>query len=519
MKPALLAAAAAALLSAAPVRAQEAPPAPDWMAAARDWSATLRQDAIALHALILDSHPGVHDSLNPDFRPRVDAGLALALERAATTSDVGGWWWALRAFVADFDDGHVQIGLTDSAAGFPTRWPGFLTVYRGPDQVVATRDEADPSAPPMGAKLVDCDGVSADRLAEQRIGAFRGRWFLEAQRALLGDWLFMNASNPWIAEMRSCRFESGGRVETHALTWRLIEAADIRARRTGLMRRGGGGFGLTALDGGGVWMSMPSFNGDPASEAHKALTPMMAELTARQSELRAAPFVVLDLRGNGGGSSHWSEELAVALWGEDWVRAHPTPPIEAIEWRASADNLAAVQAYLDEWTASGEGEYRIGWAREIVEGMTAARAAGEPYWRDAAEAGPGSGFSPEVAAAVSPLRGPVYVLTDPVCASACLDAVDLWKTLGAIQIGRETSADTLYMDVRDARLPSGLAEMAIPMKVWRGRQRGNNEPQRPAHLFDGDMSDDAALQAWVRTLDGEISSSPTAAASPAVAGG
>jgi hypothetical protein len=99
------------------------------------------------------------------------------------------------------------------------------------------------------------------------------------------------------------------------------------------------------------------------------------------------------------------------------------------------------------------------------------------------------------------VRGPVYVLTDPVCASACLDAVDLWTALGAIQIGRETSADTVYMDVRPAALPSGLASLVIPMKVWRGRLRGNNEPHRPAHLFEGDITDSAALQAWVRTLD------------------
>ena len=98
------------------------------------------------------------------------------------------------------------------------------------------------------------------------------------------------------------------------------------------------------------------------------------------------------------------------------------------------------------------------------------------------------------------MAGRVYVLTDSVCASACLDAVDLWKAMGAIQIGRETSADTVYMDVRSTDLPSGVTRLVLPMKVWRGRSRGNNEPQRPAHVFDGDMSDDQALRAWVASL-------------------
>ncbi|MFN4091717.1 MAG: S41 family peptidase [Brevundimonas sp.] len=488
------------MILASPVMAQDATPptpAPGWMAAPRDWSATLRQDATALHGIIVDSHPGVHDSLNPEFRARVDAGLALALRRAESTTDAGGWWWAMRAFAAGFDDGHVQLELMQRG-GFPTRWPGFLTIYRGADQVVAARDDADPAVPPLGARLLECDGTPASQLAEERIGAFRGRWFLESQHALWGDWLFMSSSNPWIGEMVSCRFESEGEAKAWTLNWRAIEPADLSARRARLVQRGGAGFSLATLEQGGVWMSMPSFNGDPSDGAHRALTTMMVEWAAKQAELRAAPFVVLDLRGNGGGSSHWSEEIAVTLWGRDWVDAHKPHPVEAIEWRASDANLAAIQSYVDEWTEAGESAGRIVWAQGIVDGMRAAQATGRPYWRDreGAPARDGTRGSPDRL-----VRGPVYVLTDPVCASACLDAVDLWKALGAIQIGRETSADTVYMDVRPAALPSGLASLAIPMKVWRGRARGNNEPHRPAHLFEGNISDSAALQAWVRTLD------------------
>ncbi len=481
----------AATLSPAPTSPFEA-----WMTDPRDWSATLVQDATALHDIVIDSHPGIYDAQNPGFRARVDEGLAIALERAKTTTTPGGWWWALRAYVASFDDGHLQIGAK-TQTGFPTRWPGFLTVHRAGSQVVAERDQADASTPPLGATLIDCDGVPADRLAEQRIGAFRGRWFLESQHVLLGDWLFMNASNPWAPEMRQCRFQSDGQTRAYALTWRTIEPADIGERRDRIGRRARPDFGLRTLDDGAFWLSMPSFDGDPAGDAHQALTALLTEAEAKQAELRAAPYVVLDLRGNGGGSSHWSENLAVTLWGADWIRAHNTPPIEAIEWRASEANLAAIQSYLDEWTAAGESAQRINWAREIVEGMTEARAAGEPYWRDAAAPRPPL----EGPIPTQLVRGPVYVLTDPGCASACLDAVDTWKAAGAIQIGRETSADTVYMDVRGLDLPSGLATMALPMKVWRGRARGNNEPQRPAHVYDGNLADDAALAAWVRALN------------------
>lgn len=320
MKTMQVLAAVVMILTAAPTMAQDAP-APGWMEAPRDWAATLRQDATALHALIIDSHPGVYHPQNPEFRARVDEGLALALKRAETTTDAGGWWWAMRTFVASFDDGHVQIGLK-TPESFPTRWPGFLTVYRGTEQIVADRDALDAATPPLGAKLIDCDGVAADQLGADRIGAFRGRWFLESQHVAFGDWQFLNATNPWIPEMRNCRFESDGAAKSFTLTSRSIDAPDLSARRTPLAQRARPAFAVKALDDGGYWLSMPSFDGSPGGAAHTARTAMIAEATSKQSEVRAAPYGILDLRGNGGGSLHWNQTLAARLGKNGWMRAH-----------------------------------------------------------------------------------------------------------------------------------------------------------------------------------------------------
>lgn len=495
----ILAAGAACVAMAGAVRAQEAPAeAIKPMDQPRDWSATLVRDATGLHDIMIDSHPGAHDPLNPAFRPRLDDGLAVALERAKATTDAGGWWWALRAYVASFEDGHVGISITQADYGFATRWPGFLTIYRGADQVVADRDAADDATPPLGARLIDCDGVGAEALAEQRIGQFRGRWFLEAQRVLYGDWQFLGAQNPWIDEMRQCRFETGGAVRTYALNWRATPD-DMNARRTRLAQRAWPDFGLRAFDDGGLWISTPSFNGDPASETHAELTALIADMKARQEALRLAPYVVLDLRGNGGGSSHWSQLMAQILWGDDWMIAHPEPAIEAVEWRASDANIAQIAAFLEQLRASDGAPEYIAWAEGAVNGMTAAKAAGQVYWRSANDEEPENAGPPPPAPQL--MAGRVYVLTDSSCGSACLDAVDLWKTAGAIQVGRETTADTVYMEIREAALPSGLARLAVPMKVYRGRARGNNEPQRPAYLFDGDMTDEAALRAFIRGLE------------------
>lgn len=492
MRPSLLVTAAVLAASTAlPALAQSGPA----LTEPRDWGATLAADARALHDIMADSHPGSFDPLNPEFRPRLDRGLDEALEQARTADSVGGWWWALRAYVAEFEDGHVQIGLKDQTYGFPTRWPGFLTVYRGADQVVADREEADLSAPPLEARLIDCDGVGAETLAADRVGRFQGRWFLEAQRARHGDSLFLNPSNPWIGEMRQCRFEVEGQARAYDLAWRAAPD-DLRARRARLGQRAATDFAMTRLQDGGVWISAPSFNGDPAARPHARLTAIIGQMNEERDSLRAAPYVVFDLRGNGGGSSHWSMEMARALWGQAWIDAHPEPGSDAVDWRASADNLKAIEEFRDSQKDGGDPAL-LAWAQNAVDGMTAARAEGQAYWREQDD---GTAEAPTPVAATDPLAGPVYVLTDAGCASACLDAVDLWKSLGAMQVGRETSADTVYMEIRGDELPSGLARIGVPMKVYRGRPRGNNEPQRPIHLYDGDMADDAALQAFVRGL-------------------
>ena len=238
----------------------------------------------------------------------------------------------------------------------------------------------------------------------------------------------------------------------------------------------------------------------PGGEPSRQLTAIIEQATARQAELRAAPYVVLDLRGNGGGSSQWSALLAEAIWGEAWLSQHQPRSATAVDWRASAANLAAMQEFQAQLVAENVTDPEIlHWAQSIVDGITAARAEGQPYWSNtddeaAAETGP-------VEPATNPVGGVIYVLTDARCASACLDAVDVWKAAGAVQIGRETSADTLYMDVRDQDLPSGLAAMAIPMKVYRGRPRGDNETHVPVHEWTGALADTAGIEAWLAGLD------------------
>ncbi len=462
--------------------------------APRDWAATLRADAQAYHDQIAANHPGPVNRLDPEFTERNDAGLALALRRASSTRGYPGYLWAMRGYVASFNDGHVALDVTQPAP-LPIHWPGFLTGFDGAGrQVVMTR--ADDAPLPLGARLDSCDGIAAAPLAARNVGAFRGRWDLLSQRATNGGRLFLDAGNPYIARPARCRFTVDGKPREVQLAWRDLPDTDFDARFAATAPRAHPEFGSRTLADGTRWYALPGFNGDPASTDAKALVPIIAAMRAEIGAVSLAPRIVLDLRGNGGGSSDWSQQIAAILWGRAAIDALPSNS-QGVDWRASAGNIATLEGYRAAWRDAPDvsRESKL-WADRVAAGMTAARARDDALWREV--------DTEDVSAAAKQtapkLKGSVYVLTDWGCGSACLDAVDLWTGLGGIHVGQETSADSLYMDVRQVALPGGFARAVIPMKVYRGRRRGSNVPAKPVRPYTNDMRDTAALERWIAQL-------------------
>ncbi len=135
----------------------------------------------------------------------------------------------------------------------------------------------------------------------------------------------------------------------------------------------------------------------------------------------------------------------------------------------------------------------------VTTGMARAGANGEALWREPADMPAGPMRPP--AAAFSDRSGRVVIMADASCGSACLDALDLWKRLGALQVGVETSADSVYMDIGPRPLPSELSRISVPMKACRVRGRGSNQRLVPDRRYGGDMRDTAALEAWVPGIE------------------
>lgn len=463
----------------------------------QDWSETARTDLAALHELIQANHPGPANSLDPEFSARSDAALKLALGRADAALDYPGYLAALNGYIASFDDGHVAIQWLKPIP-VEVRWPGFLTAYDSQGrQVVRTRLSDAPL--PLGATLIECDGRSADELGREIVGDFRGRWMLASQRASEGFRIFINNGNPFVRHPERCTFDVEGKTQVVSISWTPMSDEDWDSHAVPLAAPARPLIEARTLEDGTRWYAMSSFNGSPEGETAKALVPLIADMKRDRQAVVTAPRIVLDLRGNGGGSSDWSRQIAAILWGEAAIEQLDIGS-DAVEWRASAANAAMLAKYRDEFGSAADVAPAVKRYFELAaSGIAAAHAAGEPLWREPDGLYQDPAPSSDGETVESP-QAPVFVLTDWTCASACLDAVDLWRALGAIQIGRETSADTLYMDIRRETLPSGLSRAAIPMKVYRGRARGANVPWEPVHRFEGDMADQAALEAWIAGL-------------------
>lgn len=460
-----------------------------------DWASLASKDAQSFHDQVAENHPGTFNRLDRNFTKRNDASLALALERAKRVRTYGGYIGVMRGYVASFNDGHVSIDIRDPEP-LPVSWPGFLTGFdEAGRQVVRTR--ADGVNLPVGSQLQQCDGIPADKLAAQNVGAFRGRWNLVSQRATQGGRLFLDTGNPFITRPKRCRFLVDGKQQDLTLAWRPLPDSEFQDRFVTTAPRARPDFATRTLANGTRWYTMPSFDSDPSGVAAKALAPMIAEMKRDRAAVAGAPRIVLDLRGNGGGSSDWSQQIAVLLWGQAAVDAAENPST-SVEWRASRGNLAAMETYRREWQGSTDVSPEAkAWVDRIAKGLASSIAKSEPLWRENEEH---ETRSPTATTIVPKPAAKVFVLTDWGCGSACLDAVDLWTVMGAMHVGQETSADSLYMDIRTIPLPSGFAGAVVPMKVYRGRARGSNVPAKPRYPYQGDMRDTGALEKWIATL-------------------
>jgi Peptidase family S41 len=432
---------------------------------APDWRALAIADVKAAYIETRDNHPGMFDPKNPDFPKLLDRARAEALKLASRTRNAAGFEASLTRFRAVLNDGHAGAYAALPDAFSPQiKWPGFVAAWRGNAMYVF---KSEPGGPPVGAQIMSCDKQPVRTLVERNYFRFAngreipGEWWSGARR------LFVDDGNPFVTLPKTCLFRHTGNDQRRTLRWSAVPSY-YQAWKNGSANGDVLPIGMTERAPGMFWYALPDFQpDDTGTVAYKKL---YADTAANRENLLKARAIVLDLRFNQGGSSTWAKMLAKQLWGEARVDRALKDYFAKTQtwWRPTAGNLIAVKEFIPLLEQQGDPDSAT-MVKMFLPMFEAAVARGDKYLvePDIPEADVAT-----KADSVAELKTPVYVIVPGQCASACLDAVDYFKRFPNTKlIGAPSSADSTYMEVRNPKLPSGMAYAIIPMKMYVDRPR------------------------------------------------
>lgn len=476
----LAASLAAGLVAAGAAKADDATPTPG-----QAWRTLTRIDVEAGYQLLKDNHPGAApEAQDPAFVSALEAGHKRALERADMVTSYEGYVATLGEFARSVGDGHVW----SNARFLPrtVRWAGIVATKRGPDWVVASDDAKVAGADLLGAKIVSCDGEPTDALARDVLH-YRTVVSVDAMQVVYGGWLLIDEGNPFLQQPKACDFDRSGKRATLTLNWNSIGRSDLIEHHW-YQPLGHAGFDLRQ-SGQGYWIAMQELWAD----AQKVID----QANAKATEIRAAPYVVVDVRGNGGGRDRYARDLAEAVYGAPYVEAKLGPKDAAgggceQVYRATAGNIRSISAAADHFGKEGDATAAAEYTRAVT-AMKAAQAAGHALTGPAvckhkAQSGSHGG--------ASLMQGKVYLLTDAGCFSSCIQAAQFFTKLGATQIGQTTGADTHYSQVFEITLPSGMATFSTLRSIMTDAPKAIG-PYVPKIAYEGDIADTASLEKWV----------------------
>lgn len=450
---------------------------------AAEWSEAAKLDIHAAYQETYDNHPGVYDVRNPDFRKSLARAKEQGLLLAAKVTDAAGHKAAVERFSVVFQDGHAgAVSSLDQKTLPALRWPGFVSVWRGDSLYVYA---SEPGGPQAGSKITGCDGISMRDLVMRNVFSFRGiatepgQWWVRARQ------VFYDYGNPFIELPKTCHFVFEGREGAHALNWKASnENFDLWAT----ISYNGDALpvGMTEPRAKLLWVAMPSFQ--PNEKERDAYRKLFSDITTMRQRALNADALVIDLRHNQGGSSLWSLQFAQALWGSDRVtrRMHAYAQQLEVWWRASKENTEHVAQMVAGLKAEKQAEAAT-YFGAIHTNLQASLARGETYYVPSAVANGATtavkSLDPKKDRPGDPAAytKPVYVIVPGQCASACLDALDVFTRFSNTKlIGAPSAADSTYMEVRTKALPSGMAQVIIPNKMYVNRARGVGQSYSPA---------------------------------------
>ena len=390
-----------------------------------------------------------------------------------------------RHFIVSFEDAHLGGDVTLRPTSY--NWPRFLVRYKAGQYAVV---ESETDTVPVGAAIASCDGKPLDTWMDE-VAEFEG-WpkGLETTRTAHARILFVDAKNPLYPRPRRCRIGD----KDVDLAWTTITGSRLDSLNDRHRPFRNSAAGITPFGANGSWVTITSMmpSTTRAADAFNAII-------RGAKELRNKDVIVIDVRGNPGGTYAWFAAFLRELYGPDYADYYARARLEIRNVMmslpiAGSDNpgFSAEQNSL-KMPEDPPMQVDVRKGSRTVELPNGNRLM---IPRTADEVRPRPAGPPPS----NPVKARVYVLTDVGCASACLSFMDeMMRFPGVTQIGTET-----HIDRRSGgwpgrvQLPSGIAQVGMGGRMVReSRKRGENETWVPTYRFPGDITDTPAVQRWV----------------------
>jgi len=459
--------------------------------AAADWTAIARQDLRFAADAVRTRHAGYVAGMPSVILPLED-GLRTGLAEAETVRSEQDYRRMMMRFASGFGDPHMGVDLGLSLKG----WTGImLDQIGGPMEARFSVTWSEPGwptpLPPVGSTAQSCDDVWIGSWLQMKVAPF---WNYSAEYAVSAgrdaQLVMFDYGLGWTPKQCTFALPDGSR-KRYELALRSVPGELTQAHIDQLrprLRSIAKPVGLSALGAGKYWAGMPDFDGGHSGAAYEALYPKLAALPK-------AGWIVFDLRGNGGGNSSLGTRALAALYGAAYADRLSQAGGASKYQIADQETAQLLRRYIAEEThADSKAEFEADLAK-----VEAAMRAGEKMALVS-----GSGDAGAEPFTVRRPHGPrIAAVIDRYCFSSCMNFLQQLRAAGdTVVLGEPTIGYSPFGEINRHPLPSGRGALRIPSALFR-TATATREPFVPDLVYKGNMTDDAALQKWVKTqLDG-----------------
>jgi hypothetical protein len=448
------------------------------------WSLKTAQDLHAIHQLIAENDPATAGYATLGFTQWYEPGLQKSLKMAKKVDSYTGYFATLRFYANGFNSEHLNVNSLIKSEH--ADWPGFIVAGRNGHYTVVYRQPQQNDLPLIHDELLSCDKLSPDSLMKKYVLPFTSNGYINVKTTwdTYIPFLFLNTQNPWYTPAKQCIFLENGKSKIYSLHWQNINPAQFEQMASPLAFGPTPPFSTRNFDGN-VWIAIPTFH----TRNIKNIDPnyySLLKIIKNIPSYRNKKSIVFDLRGNTGGDAYYSRAILRSLygnnyivslgkqhiWNQTWLAAYRVSPANINFFRKKGEKNISDQLF----NAAKQHKSIL-----ILPVMTPAKKS--------------------LLKTNNPVKAKVFLLTDGRCGSSCwLFVRELLQIPNVTLIGHATHFMTRYTSANSFNLPSGNAQVNIPVQVFVKPLDHFGHPFIPTFLYPGYMGDDAALKKWILQL-------------------